>query len=68
VHISKTAIARHHNVAQHVSSKKQFSTKTADRHAHARGYHHARKQWRFQPKYLAGTKNLWGAKCLILGE
>jgi len=29
VHISKTPIARHQIVAQHVSSKKQISTKTA---------------------------------------
>jgi len=42
VHISKTPIARHQNenVAQHVSSMEQLSTKTADRHAHARSYHH----------------------------
>ena len=39
--MSKTPIASHQNVAQHVSSKKQLSTKTADRHAHARSYHHA---------------------------
>jgi len=39
----KTPIARHQNVAQHVSSEKPLSTKTADRHAHARSYHHARK-------------------------
>jgi len=43
VHISKSPIARHQNVAQHVSSKKQLSTKTAKRHAHARSCHHARK-------------------------
>jgi len=45
VHISKTPrpIARHQNVAQHVSSKKQLSTKSADRHAQARNYHHTRK-------------------------
>jgi len=29
--------------AQHVSSMKPFGTKTADRHAHARSYRHARK-------------------------
>jgi len=39
----KTPIARHQNVAQHISSKKPLSTKTADRHAHAGSYHHARK-------------------------
>jgi len=43
MHISKTPIARYQNVAQHVSSKKQLSIKTTDRHAHARSYHHARK-------------------------
>jgi len=41
VYISKTSIPRHKNVTQHVSSKKQLSTKTADRHTHARSYHHA---------------------------
>jgi len=41
--MSETPIARHQNVAQHVSSTKQISTKTAERHAHARSYHHARK-------------------------
>jgi len=40
---AKTPTARHQNVAQHVSSKNQLSTKTADRHAHARSYRHARK-------------------------
>jgi len=30
VHILKTPIARHQNVAHHVSSKKQLSIKTAD--------------------------------------
>jgi len=43
VHISKKTPARHQNVAQHVSSIKQLSTKSADRHTHVRGYHHARK-------------------------
>jgi len=38
VHLSKTRIAGHQIVAQHVSPKKQLSTKTADRHAHARSY------------------------------
>jgi len=36
VRISNTPIAGHQNVAQHVSSKKKLSTKTADCHAHAR--------------------------------
>jgi len=33
---AKTPIARQQNVAQCLSSKKQLSTKTADRHAHAK--------------------------------
>jgi len=33
---AKTPIAPQQNVAQRVSSKKQLSTKTADRHAHAK--------------------------------
>jgi len=37
---AKTPMARHQNVAQYVSSKKPLSTNTADRHAHARRYHH----------------------------
>jgi len=40
---AKTPITRHQNVVQHVSSKKALSIKTADRYAHARSYHHARK-------------------------
>jgi len=42
---AKTPTARHQSVAQHVSSKNQLSTKTADRNAHARSCHHARNVW-----------------------
>jgi len=38
---AKTPIACHQNIAEHVTSKKQLSTKTADRHAHVRSYHYA---------------------------
>jgi len=40
---AKTPIAVHQNVAQHVSTKKPLSIKTADCHARARSYHHAQK-------------------------
>jgi len=63
----KQPISRHQNVAQHVSSKKQLSTKTAERHAHARSYHHARKVSLGVPASCAwGSAHIW-EKQICLG-
>jgi len=58
--ILQKTIARHQNVAQYISSKKPLSTKTADRHTHARSYHLARKiSWSVPASRAWRSAHMW---------